>query len=422
MIIKNFSKLAKNTIRADTLRIAEAGYQSLDINNLFEKSCQISNGVLRVGKLGFTIAEYKHIYLVGIGKGSSLAAKTLFKKLPANSITRGVVIDIKKRRIGRGIQCYEGTHPLPSEQNIVATNDLVGVLQSAQSSDLVVCIICGGGSSLSCRPANNMTCTDLQMVGDSLLKSGATIQEINTIRKHLSLIHGGNMAKLAYPASVLSLIISDVPGNEVEMIASGPTVRDSTTVEQADKIAAKFGLQATEFVETPKDKKYFAKVTNHILASGATAVEAMKIEAKALGYHPRVASTKMSGLAKTVGPRLAKAVGAGEAVLACGETQVVVTQPGKGGRNQDLALSALPYLPPNSAIASCASDGKDNIAVAGGITDSEYSKAQLREDVTKATRAVENNHSYATLRRLNGIFRIHKKTANVSDFVVVLRR
>jgi len=421
MIIKRSSQLAITPLRRDAIMVAEAGYQSLDIRSLFADNCTKLHNSICVDNQVYNLANYRHVYLVGIGKGSALAARSLVKSLPKNSITQGVVIDIRRRFIHRRIKSLIGTHPLPSEENIAGTNQIIDLLNCATAEDLVITVICGGGSSLGCQPSHGLTCTDLQQVSDHLLKSGATIEQINTVRKHISLIHGGNMAKYAYPATVLSLIISDVPGNDLQMVASGPTELDHTSEHDAQKIAKQFGLPNLEFVETPKDPRYFKKVTNIVLASGSNAVIAMQGKAIELGYTTAIYSQNLSGLANQVGPKMAEQVKPGQALLACGETQVIVTHPGKGGRNQDLALSALPHLHANSVMVSCASDGKDNIPVAGAITDSEFSRAQAKKFGVNPVESVKNNRSYATLKRLKGIFQIKPVTANVSDFIVVLR-
>lgn len=422
MIIKNFSKLASNSARHDALLIAEAGYHALDIRTLFTDTCSVDKNSLCVGNLIYDLKQYKNIYLVGVGKGSALAAHSLVKSLPRNTISQGVVIDIRKKFISSKVKSFIGTHPLPSQKNIAATNKLIELLSRATAEDLVIVIVCGGGSSLSCQPANNLTYTDLQLVSDHLLKSGATIDQINTVRKHLSLVHGGFMAKYAYPATVVSLIVSDVPGNDLQMVASGPTVLDKTKVTDAQAIAKKFGLPHLNFVETPKEHQYFTKVTNVILAAGSNAVRAMQLKSQELGYQSDVYSESLSGLANRIGPDMASRIQPRHVLLACGETQVIVTSPGKGGRNQDLALSALPYLPNNSVIIACASDGKDNIPVAGGITDSSESKKRAIKICIDATASVASNQSYKALKKLNGIFQIKPVTANVSDFVVVLRQ
>ncbi|MBA3678669.1 DUF4147 domain-containing protein [Candidatus Saccharibacteria bacterium] len=422
MIIKNSRKLGNTDLRCDALRIAEAGYEALELKKLFQNDCIGYENTVCFRDNEFDLTHYKKIYIVGMGKGSASATQQLLTILPKRKVKGGVVIDITKKRLGK-IKSYIGTHPLPSEKNILATSKAIEVLKQTTKDDLVITIICGGGSSLFCQPGKNTTCLDLQIVGDHLLKSGAKIQEMNTVRKHLSYIHGGNLAKYAYPATIVSLIISDVPGNDLEMIASGPTVMDTTSVHDAQKIATQYDLGNLNFVETPKDLKYFTKVHNIVLASGWTAIAAMREKAIELGYKPVVYSKALTGYASKVGPNLARAIKPGEALLACGETQVNVTHPGKGGRNQDVALSALPHLPKGSVIISAASDGKDNIPVAGAITDSAYTGHEIKQQHVDPTEAVALNQSYTTLEKVRGIFTIKRHiTANVSDFIVLLSR
>lgn len=416
MIIKKLDKLATNKIRKDALDIVEAGYESISIASLIGKDLSFEQNILSIEDKKYDFKKFKNIFVVAIGKGSGLIAQKLESLIGPETIKAGVAIDLKHRKLKK-IKVFVGTHPLPSERNILATKKLIKTLGEAKAKDLVIAIVCGGGSSLACLPAKNNTCTDLRTVSNHMLKNGATIQELNIVRKHISSIHGGNMAKYAYPASVLGLVISDVPGDDIDIVASGPISKDRSSLKQAKEIANKFDLLNIKLSETPKDDKYFKKVNKVILASGSTALEAMSKKAKEIGYNPVIYSDNLSGLACEIGPKMAGLVKKGQALLACGETTVIVKKPGKGGRNQDLALSALPFLKPQSAIVSAASDGKDNIDIAGAITDSE----SLKLKNNNATKAVENNQSYKTLKSINGVFNINKITANVSDFIVVLR-
>jgi glycerate-2-kinase len=416
MIIKKLDKLATNKIRKDALDIVEAGYESISIASLIGKDLSFEQNILSIEDKKYDFKKFKNIFVVAIGKGSGLIAQKLESLIGPESIRSGVAIDLKHRKLKK-IKVFAGTHPLPSEKNILATKKLIKTLGEAKAKDLVIAIVCGGGSSLACLPANNNTCTDLRTVSNHMLKNGATIQELNIVRKHISSIHGGNMAKYAYPASVLGLIISDVPGNDIDIVASGPISKDESSLGQAKEIANKFDLLNIKLSETPKDDKYFKKVSKVTLASGSTALEAMSKKAKEIGYNPVIYSDNLSGLASEIGPKMAGSVKKGQALLACGETTVIVKKPGKGGRNQDLALSALPFLKPQSAIVSAASDGKDNIDIAGAITDTE----SLKLKNNNALEAVEDNQSFKTLKSINGVFNINKITANVSDFIVVLR-
>ena len=376
----------------------------------------LDSDVLKIQGNEYDLKKFKNIFIAAIGKGCGLIAEELENLIGAKNIKAGVAIDLKHRKLKK-IKVFGGTHPLPSEKNILATKKLIKTLKEAKSKDLVITIVCGGGSSLACLPAKNNSCNDLRSVSEHMLKGGATIQELNTVRKHISKIHGGNMAKYAYPANVLGLIISDVPGNDIDIVASGPISLDGSSLEEAKKLATKFKVQNIELSETPKDLKYFKKVTKLMLASGSTALEGMKQKAKELNYDISIYSENLSGLANEVGPKLAKKVKSKQVLLACGETTVVVTKPGMGGRNQDLALSALPYLKNNSVIISASSDGKDNINVAGGITDFSINYKNLNP-----TKAVADNQSFKTLKSINGLYIINKITANVSDFIVVLNK
>lgn len=418
MIIKNLNKLAKNKLRRDALEIVEAGYEAINMENIYKKQISIKNDELTIQDQHFDLNKYNNIYVVGVGKGSDYAAKALEEILTPDRIKAGFVIDTVSIKLQK-IETLKGTHPLPSEQNIEATEKITKLLINAKRDDLVIVIICGGGSALFCKPGG-LTCLELQFITSFLLRQGASIQEINTVRKHVSLIHGGYLAQYAYPAEVVSLVVSDVVGDDLNFIASGPTVLDTTTKEDALEIINKYQLPKIDLVDTPKDTKYFKRVKNIILASGSTAVEGMKSKAVKLGYEPKIYSREVVGMANTIGPDLAKSIKPGVALLACGETQVVVKHPGKGGRNQDVVLSAVSYLPKNSVIISAASDGKDNVEVAGAIADSDISVKELNENRLNAKEAVEKNCGYDTLHKLNDHMQINRITANVSDFMLGL--
>ncbi|HMS92291.1 MAG TPA: DUF4147 domain-containing protein [Candidatus Saccharibacteria bacterium] len=418
MIIKNTKELAKNKLRSDALAIVEAGYEAIKMEDIFKSKISLKKDELKIESQKFELARYNNIYVVGVGKGSDHAAKALEEILTPGRIKAGFVIDTVSIELQK-IETLKGTHPLPSEQNIKATEKIINLLSNAKRDDLVLVIICGGGSSLFCKPGG-LTCLELQFISSFLLRQGASIQEINTVRKHVSLIHGGYLAQYAYPAEVVSMVISDVVGDDLNFIASGPTVLDKTSTDDALAIINKYQLPKIELVDTPKDPKYFKRVTNIILASGSTAVDGMKQKAIELGYEPKIYSREIAGMANKVGPELAKSIRPGVALLACGETQVVVKHPGKGGRNQDVVLSAIPSLPKNSVIISAASDGKDNVDVAGAIADSEISIKELKEHKLSAADAVEKNSGYDTLHVLNDHLHINRVTANVSDFMLAL--
>lgn len=291
--------------------------------------------------------------------------------------------------------------------------------------DLVVIVICGGGSVMFEKP-HKINLGTLTMLNKALLRSGATISEMNVIRKHLSATKGGGLAKLLYPAIVASLIFSDVPGNDLSVIASGSTVQDPTTLQNALDFLEKYHitkelpLTPEDFEETPKEDKYFEKVSNIMILSNVTALEAMKKKAEELGVTATIGSDKMQGDAKEVGKQLIDMAKPGEILLVGGETSVKVIGNGEGGRNQTLVLAALPYVGENTIIASFDSDGWDFFELAGAIGDSlTVQKAQ--ELGLDTTSFLNNDDSYHFLTQVGDGILTGKLESNVSDLMIVYK-
>jgi len=419
MVIKNLKQLATTALRADALAIAEAGYASIDIERVFMRKLKLHGSRLTVQGHSYDLDAFENIYIIGVGKGSSRAARGVEKAL-GDHIKGGFVIDNATPARLRTVFAFQGTHPLPSDRNIAATDEIVKLSHQATANDLVICIICGGGSALFCRPGER-TCLELQFIRGAMLKAGASIHEINTVYKHVSRIHGGHLAQYAYPATVLTLCVSDVPGDDLDIIASGPTVLDTTTRHDAQRVAKQYGLPAIPFIETPKNKKYFKSVTNLVIASSDLVVDAMADKARELGYKPVVYGRNITDLAKDVGPDFAKRVRSGEALLAAGETPVLVSHPGRGGRCQDVSVAAIPCLTEDSVIVACASDGRDNEPVAGGIADGETSPQRCAEHQLDPAAAIAMNDTYPLLKRLDDHLYTRVGTANVADFMVTIR-
>jgi len=231
---------------------------------------------------------------------------------------------------------------------------------------------------------------------------------------------------LAHPATVVGLVFSDVPGDDLSVVASGPTVLDTTTVEDAKRIINRCRLfeeckvPTCEPVETPKDPVYFKKVQNFLLVSNQIAVKAMQGQAKKLGYSDRLYSRQLTGEAQKVGSELVQAVQGGEALIAAGETHVVVRGNGKGGRNQELVLGALSKLPSDTLISSVASDGIDNTPAAGAFADQELLDLIEKRQLDPKT-ALQNNDAYNFFKPLKCQIKTGKTGANVSDLMLVLR-
>ncbi|OHA85122.1 MAG: hypothetical protein A2408_02705 [Candidatus Yonathbacteria bacterium RIFOXYC1_FULL_52_10] len=418
MIIQNRDTLATTPLREDALAILEAGYRALDTETVIRETVQISDSTLHVGEHSYNLDDYERIFLIGIGKCAADAGGAL-ERILGDRITDGIIVDVRGTTLGR-IRSFKGTHPLPSVENVAAAREVVALLEQATERDLILTVISGGGSALLCLP-HDMSCEALEHITHALMKSGATIQELNTVRKHLSDIQGGQFAKLAHPARVVALIFSDVPGDDVSVIASGPTVRDDTTKEDAERILANYGvitmcvLPDCVVTETPKEEAWFEHVDNILVLTNMTALNAMKKEAQVRGYETEIVTAQITGEARTVGEDLARAATGTKTVrLYGGETTVTVRGEGKGGRNQEVVLGGLSFLSQSTVLVAAASDGWDNSEVAGAIGDHELI-SQAKVFGLDPSLSLNENNSFEFFSRAGGHIITGRRGTNVSD-------
>lgn len=422
-LIKNYRDLASTKLRRDALGVLEAGLRAIDTRQAIRREVQLNRTVLTVGSHGWDLAEFKNVYVIGIGKAAFDACAAL-EGILGSRIVGGVVLDVKAGPLKR-MKSVAGSHPFPSLTNMQATGEIIALLKHLSSRDLLIVVVSGGGSALLCWPYQ-LKCDDLTMITQLMMSRGATIREINTVRKHLSEIQGGQFARLAHPATVLGLIFSDVPGDDLDMVASGPTVLDTTTVEDAARILSRYDVLKTcrmpdcELKETPKDPVFFKNVTNILLVNNQAALLAMEGEALKRGYGARMYSNNLVGEARDVGKILSGLPRKNEMVLAAGETTVTLRGKGKGGRNQELALGALASLDADGLVLSCASDGIDNTSVAGAIADARTREAakRLRMD---PERYLRENDSFSFFRKTKDHLVTGVTGANVSDLMIAAR-
>ena len=442
MIITNFKSLNKNNLRRKALLVAEAGYEAINIKKVIKNRITIENNLLEFAttcsskqeKTKINLTDFKNIYLIGIGKGSALASIALSKIL-GRRLTRGVALDIKIPDFASQapkISFLTGTHPLPSKRNMVATAKIEAMARKAGKDDLVIAFICGGGSALACSSKDELTCSLAATKG--LTAMGADILELNTVRKHASEIKGGNLAKLVYPATLVSLIVSDVLGNDLEMIASGPTVRDTTTKKDAENILKKYGINPKLFhlLETPKEEKYFKNARNILFVSNKDAIIAMEKKSKELGIKPKIYSYELKGEAKKVFQVLIKNTKQGEISLAGGETTVHLGKfdmnkgkLGKGGRNKESVLGALASFQKSKVnsrkllFMSFASDGHDNTEAAGAIGDC-LTMEKAEKGGLNFENYLANHDSFNFFKKSGDLIFASRKSFNVADLMVVL--
>lgn len=406
----------------------------------------------------YDLDEYERILVVGAGKAGApmveAAAAVLGERLSA-----GVVI-VKYGHAGRAgtldrIALVEAGHPVPDAAGMQGAQRMADLLSGATGRDLVICLLSGGGSALMSLPAPGVTLADLQALTRTLLACGATINEINTLRKHLSQLKGGHLARLAAPATLISLILSDVVGDPLDVIASGPTVPDPTTYADAWAVLERFGVlkQAPAAVlahlrsglqgavdETPKPgDAVFAGVHNVVVGSNRIAARAAAVSARELGYHTLLLSTFVEGEAREVArvvAGLAKGVARGECTgppdgarlerPAClilgGETTVTLRGDGRGGRNQELALAAALALDgwPAVLVTCLATDGTDGPTdAAGAFADGDTVRRAVVLDLSAADHLASND-AYPFFAALDDLIITGPTQTNVNDLIIVL--
>lgn len=380
----------------------------------------------------------KDIYVVAIGKAAwtmANATSTYF----GDKIKDGIVITKYDHSQGdiKGLKIYEAGHPTPDENTVLATKKVIEMVQNLGKEDEVIFLVSGGGSALFEAPKQGITLNDIVEITNILLSSGASIVEINTIRKRLSQVKAGSFAKICEPAKVTSIVLSDVLGDRLDTIASGPAYADSTTAKEAEQIIEKYSLNlphiAIKYIkeETPKS---ITNVTTHVTGSVRSLCNSAKAIAESLGYNPYILTTTLSCEAKEAGRFLANIAydtKRGEthfktpcAIIAGGETVVKIIGNGKGGRNQELALSAAVGISEldNVLIFSLGSDGTDGPTnAAGGIVNGNTVK-NLKLKNIDIHKYLQNNDSYHALQALNDLIIIGPTGTNVNDVCVLLIR
>ena len=372
------------------------------------------------------------VLLVAAGKAAWQMAKAASDFL-GDRIENGVVVTKYDHVMGAiaNFTCCEAGHPVPDENSFAGTQKALDLVADLQSDDTVLFLLSGGGSALFEKPL--VEGSVLQDITSQLLACGADIVEINTIRKRLSAVKGGRFAQVCAPAQVLTIVLSDILGDPLDMIASGPACPDSSTKEQALAIAEKYQLKLTEEaralleVETPKT---LSNVTTLINGSVRELCSAAATACKELGYEPILLTDQLCCQAKEAGSFLASILkthafgGKQLAFLAGGETVVQLTGKGKGGRNQELALSAAIGLDgiPGAAVFSVGSDGTDGPTdAAGGYVDHETA-AELRSQGIDIFQVLKDNDAYHALEKTGGLVFTGPTGTNVNDVAVALLR
>jgi len=453
--IKNKEQLIKNgetallrkarTLALDSL---ESALNAADPKQIIKTKLSLSNSTLHVDGHSLDLRKFKNVYVIGGGKASGSMAEALEHVL--NDRIAGGVINVPRGDTNqtRIIKLHEASHPVPDEAGVEGTRLMLQIADKAEKDDLVVCLISGGGSSLMPLPRDEITIEDKRRITDALLKSGATINEINTVRKHISDFKGGWLAKKAYPATVLNLIFSDVMGDPLDFIASGPTVPDSTTFSDATKVLEKYRLwekapasirevlsdgQRGLIPETPKaGDEAFKKVINVIIGNNRLASLATCEYLRSQGLNTLLLTSTMEGEARHVGVMLAsvarEVVASGNplskpaGVVAGGETTVTVMGKGLGGRNQEMALAASMKLKDIDGVvaASVSTDGIDGPTDAAGALVDGKTLARASKMGVVPEKYLAENDSYHYFAKLGDLVFTGPTGTNVNDVSLIV--
>jgi len=418
--IKNFDQLAITENRRLALSVAEAGLAALDTEKVILDSVRLVDNHLSVLGENFDLSKFKNIKVVGFGKAVSAAAVAL-EKILGPKIKEGAVVGLDKAECDY-IETFVGTHPRPSRVNVEAGEKIYTIVKNSEVDDLIIVVVSGGGSALLC--GSTSECQEGIRLYDSFLKTGKTIAELNTVRKHLSIFKGGGLAKIAYPATILGLIFSDIPGDNFANVASGPTYRDTTTIEDARKIIRENNLGEFNLIETPKEERYFEKTHNFVLVSNKNAVAAMETRAAELGLKVKVVSTEIYEEMTVALEKIFSAKENGAVTLAAGEPSVKVgKRAGRGGRNLHLGLMALARkkVGPGSVFITLASDGLDNSDAAGALIDDRVKELGEKLQLD-AQQYLDRFDSYTFLKATGGMITTGPTGANVSDLMILLTK
>jgi glycerate 2-kinase len=411
-------------VRKHALQIFRSALQAADPYAAVLRHLKFDGRTLIAGRRRYRMADFDRIHVIGAGKASAAMARAVEHLLGRR--IRGGVVNVPDGTASklRRIELNSAGHPIPDDRGEQGVQRILEIARDAGPRDLLICVISGGASALMPAPSPPLTLAGKQEITRKLLNAGAPIQELNTVRKHLSLIKGGQLAATASPACVLGLILSDVIGDDLDVIGSGPTVGDPSTVEQAESVLRKFDVSVPSgaLLETPK----VTEAQNLIVGSNRLAMDAAAAKAKELGYRTLVLSSSIDGetreIARMHAAIVKEVLTAGRplrrpaCLLSGGETTVTVRGKGLGGRNQEFVLAAAIALEGCGPVTifSAGTDGLD------GPTDAAGAIADERTRLTDARPFLDDNDSYHFFERLDALVKTGPTGTNVMDVRILL--
>jgi glycerate 2-kinase len=445
-------KPAMNTdlkaMREHARRIFEEGLRAVEPEAAVSRACRREGDRLVIGDKRLDLSRFKRVHVVGAGKASAPMARAL-EAIVGGGLAGGLVNVKYGHTVALDrIELIEAGHPIPDENGMRGAERMLDLLVGADSSDLAFCVISGGGSALLPLPQLGISLADKQETVRILLSCGASIHEINAVRKHISRIKGGQLARAAYPATVISLILSDVVGDDLDVIASGPTVPDSRTFQDCLAILDAYRIETRmpesvlrhleaglegKVPETPKPgEPAFDRTLNRVVGSTMEAIRAAEQEAIRLGYQTLILSSMIEGETRHVARmhgaiareivKTGRPIQAPACILSGGETTVTITGSGTGGRNQEFALAAAIDIAGKGPIAvlSAGTDGTDGPTDAAGAFADSATVARARVAGLDPRVFLDNNDAYNLFKPLGDLLITGPTNTNVMDLRIML--
>lgn len=428
--------------------IFQAGLEAVAPGAAIKTFCQLIGDRLTVAGQGYELGQFEKIFVLGAGKAGAAMAEAL-EEILGKRVSAGI-ISVKYKHLAplERIKIREAGHPVPDQNGLDGARAIYQLAESADEKTLVICLISGGGSALMPLPVAGVTLEDKQETTRVLLACGASIHEINAIRKHLSIIKGGGLAKAVYPATLITLILSDVVGDDLDSIASGPCVPDSKTFADCRAILAKYSIEdkiplsvlrhiesgvAGTVTETPKaGQDFFKRTQNVIVANNFNALLKAKDKAEELGYNTLLLSSMLEGETRDVAANhiaIAREIRlhgyplkSPACILSGGETTVRIQGTGKGGRSQEFALAASIKIAEmkNITVLCAGTDGSDGPTDAAGAFADETTLQRAYSAGLDPQQYLNNNDSYNFFDRLGDLYKTGPTNTNVMDLRIIL--
>lgn len=435
-------------MRGEAREIFYAGVNAVAPVDAILRHCRYETDRLIAGDRSYDLNNIERIFVMGAGKATAAMAQAI-ETLLGDRIDDGV-ISVKYEHTAplTKIRTIEAGHPLPDANGMAAAQAMLAMARQATEADLIICLLSGGGSALLPLPVTGTTLDEKQKASDVLIACGATIHEINAVRKHLSVIKGGQLAQAAAPAQLVSLILSDVVGDNLDVIASGPTVPDASTYSDCLDIIDRYGIgqhmprsiinrlragKAGDIDETPKADSHAWQHSYHqVVGSNLEAILASQRLARKKGYHTIVLSSRIEGETRVVaqvhGSIAREILASGHPVsppaciLSGGETTVTITGDGKGGRNQEFALAAALDIAGCERIVllSGGTDGTDGPTDAAGAIADHLTATRARQAGLNLRQHLDQNNAYPFFKALNDLLITGPTFTNVMDMRIVL--